>query len=61
MVRAIVGTLVDVGRKAITQEDFLHIIHSRDRTKASQSAPARGLCLEKIEYATAFLLTGDEK
>jgi tRNA pseudouridine38-40 synthase len=61
MVRAIVGTLVDVGRKAITQEDFLNIIHSRDRTKASQSAPARGLCLEKIEYATAFQLTGDGK
>ena len=40
MVRAIVGTLVDVGRKVITREDFIHIIDARDRTKASQSAPA---------------------
>ena len=50
MVRAIVGTLVDVGKHKITQEDFRHIILSKDRSNAGLSVPAKGLFLTKIIY-----------
>lgn len=50
MVRAIVGTLIDVGRNKITVADFRSIIESKDRSKASTSAPACGLFLEDIKY-----------
>ncbi len=50
MVRAIVGTLVDVGKGKIDVEDFKRIIESKDRAKAGQSAPAEGLFLMEIKY-----------
>ena len=50
MVRAIVGTLVSVGLKKITLEDFNEIIKSKNRNKAGFSVPAHGLFLTKIEY-----------
>ncbi len=50
MVRAIVGTLLDVGRGKLTVEDFEAILRSRDRSAASMSAPACGLCLEEVVY-----------
>lgn len=50
MVRAIVGTLVDVGRCKITIDDFRRIIFEKDRCKAGSSAPAEGLFLYDIEY-----------
>ncbi len=50
MVRAIVGTLMDVGRGRLTQEDFEKIIESKDRKYASSSADARGLMLVNVEY-----------
>lgn len=50
MVRAIVGTLLDVGRGKLTLDDFERIIKSRDRKAASMSAPARGLFLEEVKY-----------
>lgn len=50
MVRAIVGTLVDVGRKKIGIEDFRKIIEAKDRSAAGRSVPAHGLYLVKIEY-----------
>ncbi len=50
MVRAIVGTLVDVGKHKITKEDFRNIILSRDRSNAGLSVPAKGLFLTKITY-----------
>lgn len=51
MVRAIVGTLVDVGRNKITIEEFRRIIFEKDRCKAGSSAPAEGLFLYDIAYA----------
>ncbi len=51
MVRAIVGTLIDVGRGKLSVDAFKKIIESRDRKAASMSAPARGLFLEEVEYA----------
>jgi len=50
MVRAIVGTLLDVGRQKITIDDFKQIIESRNRSDAGYSVPAKALFLEKVEY-----------
>ncbi len=50
MVRAIVGTLIDVGREKVSQDEFLKIIESENRSDAGYSVPACGLFLEKIDY-----------
>jgi tRNA pseudouridine38-40 synthase len=50
MVRAIMGTLVEIGKKEINLADFKLIIESKNRSKAGQSVPACGLYLVKIEY-----------
>lgn len=50
MVRAIVGTLVDVGRGRLSIDEFRSIVLSEERRLASMSAPACGLCLEEVKY-----------
>lgn len=50
MVRAIVGTLVRIGKKEINLKDFKDIIDSKNRSNAGQSVPACGLYLVKVEY-----------
>ena len=50
MVRAIVGTLTEIGSGKKELEDFIKIIESKDRNKAGASAPAHGLFLTKVEY-----------
>lgn len=50
MVRAVVGTLVDVGRGKITPEQFAEIVASRDLSRSSSSAPASGLFLTDVKY-----------
>jgi tRNA pseudouridine38-40 synthase len=50
MVRNIVGTLVDVGRKKLTVADFKRVLDSKDRTQAGATAPAHGLTLIKVNY-----------
>ena len=50
MVRAIVGTLLDVGKGKLTVSEFKNIIENKDRQKASSSAPAKGLSLTFVEY-----------
>jgi tRNA pseudouridine38-40 synthase len=50
MVRAIVGTLIEVGLKKISISDFEAILASRDRSQAGYSVPAHGLYLEKVNY-----------
>jgi tRNA pseudouridine38-40 synthase len=50
MVRAIVGTLLDVGREKISVEEFKEIIDSRNRSSAGYSVPALGLTLTGIGY-----------
>ncbi len=50
MVRAIVGTLVDIGSGKITSNEFEGIMAARDRCRAGVSAPAKGLFLVDIEY-----------
>lgn len=56
MVRALVGTMVDVGLGKLTPEAFERIILSQDRRNAGYSAPARGLHLHEIEYPNAIFL-----
>ena len=50
MVRAIMGTLVRIGKHEITLEDFKAIIESKNRSNAGQSVPACGLYLVEVEY-----------
>ncbi len=50
MVRAIVGTLIDVGKEKLTLDDFKQIIESRNRCNAGTSAPAKGLFLTQVTY-----------
>jgi tRNA pseudouridine38-40 synthase len=50
MVRAIVGTLLDVGLGKINTDDFRAILASKNRANAGQSVPAHGLFLTAINY-----------
>ena len=50
MVRAVVGTLVDVGRGKLSVEDFRQIIDSLDRCAAGTSMPPQGLFLWDVKY-----------
>lgn len=50
MVRAIVGTLVRIGKKEINLEQFKEIIESKNRSNAGQSVPACGLYLVSVVY-----------
>lgn len=50
MVRATVGTLIDVGIGKLNPQDVTTILEARDRQAASMSVPAHGLFLWKIEY-----------
>ena len=50
MVRAIVGTLIEVGRKRISLKNFEKIIIEKNRSNAGFSAPAHGLFLTDIDY-----------
>lgn len=50
MVRAIVGTLVDVGRHKISQKDFETIVADKNRCSAGSSMPAHALFLWNISY-----------
>lgn len=50
MVRAIVGTLVRIGKKEIDLKDLAQIMESKDRSKAGQSVPACGLFLVEVDY-----------
>lgn len=50
MVRAVVGTLVDVGRGKITFQEFANIIAAKDRCAAGTSMPAHALFLWDVTY-----------
>jgi len=50
MVRAIVGTLVELGRGKIGVDEFRQILDSKDRSLAGPTAPAHGLFLKEVEY-----------
>lgn len=50
MVRAIVGTMVLVGKEKISVDDFCKIIEAKNRGEAGESVPAHGLFLAKVKY-----------
>lgn len=50
MVRAIVGTLLEVGKGKMSLDDFRGVIERRDRCSAGESVPAHALFLEAVEY-----------
>jgi tRNA pseudouridine38-40 synthase len=50
MVRAIAGTLVEIGRGRWPIEEMREVLGSRDRGRAGPTAPARGLFLVGVEY-----------
>lgn len=56
MVRAIVGTLVEVGRGKISTDDFCHIIEARDRCRAGTSMPGQALFLHDITYPAEIFI-----
>ena len=50
MVRAVVGTLLEVGKHRMTLEEFRKVIEKKDRCAAGLSVPAHALFLEEVEY-----------
>lgn len=50
MVRAIVGTLLEIGLKDKTADSIIDVIQSQDRSQAGTSVPAHGLYLTKVVY-----------
>ncbi|WP_431135673.1 tRNA pseudouridine(38-40) synthase TruA [Psychroserpens mesophilus] len=54
MVRAIVGTMINIGLGKMKVEDLHNVIKSKDRSEAGFSVPAHGLYLTKIEYPTTI-------
>jgi tRNA pseudouridine38-40 synthase len=50
MVRAIVGTLLDVGQNRISVEEFENIIKAKDRKSAGRAVPPEGLFLTEVNY-----------
>ena len=53
MVRAVVGTLIEVGRHRLTLDDFRRVIEGKCRSDAGESMPGNALFLERIEYPTS--------
>ena len=50
MVRAVVGTLIEVGRGKMTLQEFRQVIEGGRRTQAGESMPAKALFLEDVKY-----------
>ena len=50
MVRAVVGTLIEVGRGRMSLADFRQVIEGGRRTQAGESMPAKALFLEDVKY-----------
>lgn len=56
MVRAIVGTLLEVGQGRMSLSDFQAVLDSGDRSAAGRSVPAHGLYLTAVEYPQEIFL-----
>ena len=56
MVRAIVGTLLEVGLEKMETEKMHEIIQSKSRSRAGASAPAHGLYLTEIKYPNTIFI-----
>jgi tRNA pseudouridine38-40 synthase len=56
MVRAIVGTLLEVGRGKLSLDGFRQVVESKDRGKAGTSVPGNALFLVDIEYPDSIFI-----
>ncbi len=61
MVRAIVGTLFEVGKGKLGVDGFKKIIEQKDRSKAGTSAPAHALYLMDIKYSESDFIPHKKK
>ena len=61
MVRAIVGTLFEVGRGKLSIEGFRQVIEQKDRGKAGTSAPGHALFLEDVGYPEDIFIKKEEQ
>jgi tRNA pseudouridine38-40 synthase len=59
MVRAIVGTMLEVGQHKITVEDFKKVIENKNRSEAGYSVPAKALFLYEVEYPEKIFFEKD--
>lgn len=59
MVRALAGTLIEVGLGKRSPEDFAELLTGRPRGEAGPTAPARGLVLERVFYPPPWRVEGD--
>jgi tRNA pseudouridine38-40 synthase len=50
MVRAVVGTLIDVGRGRLSMNEFRSVIEGKRRSDAGESMPGNALFLEDVKY-----------
>ncbi len=50
MVRTMVGTMIEVGMGNCSKQNFIDVVHSRDRRKAGPAVPPHGLFLNTISY-----------
>ena len=55
MVRAVVGTLLEVGKGKLDLEGFRRIVENKDRCSAGESVPAHALFLEDVEYPLSYM------
>ncbi len=56
MVRAVVGTLFQVGKGKLSVEDFAAVVEAKDRGRAGSSAPGHALYLEAVGYPEELYL-----
>ncbi len=56
MVRAVVGTLIEIGKGKMNLEEFKQIIESENRCNAGPSAPAQGLFLTQVTYPKTIFI-----
>ena len=61
MVRAVVGTLLQVGMGKMSIDQFIQVIEQKNRADAGTSVDSQGLHLIKIDYPKSFFLSGSEK
>jgi tRNA pseudouridine38-40 synthase len=61
MVRAVVGTLLQVGMGKMSIDQFIQIIEQKNRADAGTSVDSQGLHLINIDYPESFFLSGSEK
>jgi tRNA pseudouridine38-40 synthase len=54
MVRAIAGTLLEIGKGKMPPEKMRDILEAKDRSAAGTGLPARGLCLIKVDYGSCI-------